>query len=141
MSRKSGKQPISVVEAVNRALAEKLSDLGADMKCTEGARVLRVPGSRHAGTGEHVHILHDSGLTYSMSDLKAAVLPHSAEAVAAWKATQRKKTIQFNKQRKAWAAENAERAERKRRADDPCNIISLDDARAKRGDSPDAPMP
>ncbi|WP_155721116.1 hypothetical protein [Gluconobacter oxydans] len=133
VSKGGGKRPISVVEAVNKALAKRLSDLGADMKCTEGARVLRVPGSRHSGTGELVKILHNSGLTYAMSDLKAAVLPHSSAQVSEWKKARDAKTRALNKQRKAWAAENAAYAEKKQRANDPCNIISLDNARARRG--------
>lgn len=133
VSKGGGKRPISVVEAVNKALAERLSDLGADMKCTEGARVLRVPGSRHSGTGELVKILHDSGEKYAMADLKAAVLPHSSADVASWKKARDAKTRAFNKQRKAWAAENAADAEKKQRANDPCNIVSLDAARARRG--------
>ena len=133
VSKNGRKLPISVVESVNKALAKKLSDLGADMKCTEGARVLRVPGSRHAFTGELVKILHNSGETHTMADLKAAVLPYSSAEVLEWKKAREAKTREFNKQRKVWAEENAERAERKRRADDPCNIVSLDAARARRG--------
>mgnify|MGYP002478775367 CR=1 FL=1 len=133
VSKGGGKLPITVVEAVNKALAEKLSDLGADMKCTEGARVLRVPGSRHSGTGELVKILHDSGEKYAMADLKAAVLPYSSAEVLEWKKAREAKTRAFNKQRKVWAKENAEKAERKRLADNPCNIVSLDEARARRG--------
>lgn len=135
VSKKGGKLPITVIEAVNERLVKKLSDLGADMKCTEGARVLRVPGSRHSFTGEHVKILHNSGLTYALSDLKAAVLPYTSAEVLEWKKAQAATTRAFNKQRKVWAAENAERAERKRRADDPFNfnIVSLDAARARRG--------
>ena len=133
VSKGGGKLPITVVEAVNKALAEKLSDLGADMKCTEGARVLRVPGSRHSGTGELVKILHDSGEKYAMADLKAAVLPYSSAEVLEWKKAREAKTRAFNKQRKVWAKENAEKAERKRLADNPCNIVSLDAARARRG--------
>ena len=133
VSKNGRKLPISVVESVNKALAKKLSDLGADMKCTEGARVLRVPGSRHSGTGELVKILHNSGETHTMADLKAAVLPYSSAEVLEWKKAREAKTREFNKQRKVWAKENAERAERKRRADDPCNIVSLDAARARRG--------
>jgi hypothetical protein len=132
VSKKGGKLPISVVEAVNKELVKKLSDFGADMKCTEGARVLRVPGSRHSGTRELVKILHNSGLTYAMSDMKAAVLPYTSAEVLEWKRDQGATTRAFNKQRKVWAEENAERAE-KRRADDPCNIVSLDAARARRG--------
>ena len=133
VSKNGRKLPITVVESVNKAIAEKLLELGADMKCTEGARVLRVPGSRHAFTGEHVKILHNSGLTYALSDLKAAVLPYTSAEVLEWKKAQAATTRAFNKQRKLWAAENAERAERKRRADDPFNIVSLDTARARRG--------
>lgn len=135
VSKNGRNLPITVIEAVNERLVKRLSGLGADMKCTEGARVLRVPGSRHAFTGEHVKILHNSGLTYALSDLKAAVLPYSSAEVLAWKKAQAATTRAFNKQRKVWAAENAERAERKRRADDPFNfnIVSLDAARARRG--------
>lgn len=125
ISKNGRKLPITVVEAVNKALATRLSGLGADMKCTEGARVLRVPGSRHSGTGELVKILHDSGETYAMSDLKTAVLPHSAADVVEWKKARDAKTRAFNKQRKAWAAENAAKAD--------CNVVSLDAARARRG--------
>lgn len=133
VSKNGRKLPITVVEAVNKALAEKLSDLGADMKCTEGARVLRVPGSRHSGTGELVKILHNSGETYAMADLKAAVLPHSSADVVEWKKARDAKTRAFNKQRKAWAAENAAKADG--------NIVSLDAARARRGGSLVAHMP
>lgn len=133
VSKNGGKLPISVVEAVNEGLAKRLSGLGADMKCTEGARVLRVPLSRNSKNGELVKILHNSGLTYAMSDLKAAVLPHSSAQVSEWKKAREATTRAFNKQRKAWAAENAAYAEKKQRANDPCNIISLDNARARRG--------
>lgn len=133
VSKNGGKLPISVVEAVNEGLAKRLSGLGADMKCTEGARVLRVPLSRNSKNGELVKILHNSGETYAMADLKAAVLPYSSAQVSEWKKAREAKTRAFNKQRKVWAKENAERAERKRRADDPCNIVSLDAARARRG--------
>lgn len=133
VSKKGGKLPITVIEAVNERLVKRLSDFGADMRCAEGARVLRVPLSRNSKNGELVKILHNSGLTYALSDLKAAVLPYASAEVLAWKKAQAATTRAFNKQRKAWAAENAERAERKRRADDPCNIVSLDAARARRG--------
>ena len=132
-SKNSRKLPISVVEAVNEGLAKRLSGLGADMRCVEGARVLRVPLSRNSKNGELVKILHNSGLTYAMSDLKKAVLPYSSAEVAEWKKAREATNRAFNKQRKVWAKENAERAERKRRADDPCNIVSLDEARARRG--------
>lgn len=133
VSKKGGKLPITVIEAVNERLVKRLSDFGADMRCAEGARVLRVPLSRNSKNGELVKILHNSGLTYALSDLKAAVLPYTSAEVLAWKKAQAATTRAFNKQRKTWAAENAERAERKRRADDPCNIVSLDAARARRG--------
>ena len=133
VSKNSRKLPISVVEAVNEGLVKRLSGLGADMKCAEGARVLRVPLSRNSKNGELVKILHNSGETYAMSDLKAAVLPYSSAEVAEWKKAREATTRAFNKQRKVWAKENAEKAERKRLADDPCNIISLDNARARRG--------
>jgi hypothetical protein len=133
VSKNGGKLPISVVEAVNEGLAKRLSGLGADMKCTEGARVLRVPLSRNSKNGELVKILHNSGETYAMADLKAAVLPYSSAQVSEWKKAREAKTRAFNKQRKVWAKENAEKAERKRLADNPCNIVSLDAARARRG--------
>lgn len=133
VSKNGGKLPISVVEAVNEGLAKRLSGLGADMKCTEGARVLRVPLSRNSKNGELVKILHNSGETYAMADLKAAVLPYSSAQVSEWKKAREATTRAFNKQRKVWAKENAEKAERKRLADDPCNIVSLDAARARRG--------
>lgn len=133
VSKKGGKLPITVIEAVNERLVKRLSDFGADMRCAEGARVLRVPLSRNSKNGELVKILHNSGLTYALSDLKAAVLPYTSADVASWKKAQAATTRAFNKQRKVWAKENAERAERKRRADDPCNIVSLDAARARRG--------
>ena len=88
--RKSGRKPASVIEALNGQIQRKLAHIGADARCTEYGRILRVPGSRNWGAyGAIVQTIWDSGLTYSVGDLKASLMPWSAEQVRDYKAAKK----------------------------------------------------
>ena len=84
--RSSARKPASVAEAIHSAIIKRLKHIGADERCAEYGRVLRVPGSRNLGAyGAIVQTIHDSGLTYEMADLKAALLTWSSDEVRAYK--------------------------------------------------------
>ena len=84
--KKSGRKPASVIEALNGQIQRKLAHIGADARCVEYGRILRVPGSRnYSAYGAIVQTIHDTGLTYSVSDLKSALMPWTAEQVRDYK--------------------------------------------------------
>jgi hypothetical protein len=84
--KKSGRKPASVIEALNGQIQRKLAHIGADARCTEYGRILRVPGSKNWGAhGAIVQTIHDTGQTYSVSDLKASLMPWTAEQVRDYK--------------------------------------------------------
>lgn len=88
--RKSSRKPASIIEALNGQIVRALAHIGADAKCAEYGRVLRVPNSKNwKANGACCEVIHDSGLTYSVSDLKASVLPWSREQVLAHKKAKR----------------------------------------------------
>lgn len=88
--RKSGRKPASVIEALNGQIQRKLAHIGADARCVEYGRILRVPGSRNWGAyGAIVQTIHDSGLTYTTDDLKTCLMPWSAEQVRDYKAAKK----------------------------------------------------
>lgn len=88
--KKSGRKPASVIEALNGQIVRALAHIGADAKCAEYGRVLRVPNSKNwKANGACCEVIHDSGLTYSVGDLKASVLPWSREQVLAHKKAKR----------------------------------------------------
>lgn len=84
--RKSGRKPASVIEALNGQIQRKLAHIGADARCIEYGRVLRVPGSKNWGAyGAIVQTIHDSGLTYTTDDLKTSLMPWTAQEVRDYK--------------------------------------------------------
>lgn len=84
--RKSGRKPASVIEALNNQLQRRLAHIGADAKCAEYGRVLRVPNSKNwKANGACCEVIHNSGLTYSVGDLKASVMPWTPEEVRQYK--------------------------------------------------------
>lgn len=88
--KKSGRKPASVIEALNGQIVRALAHIGADAKCAEYGRVLRVPNSKNwKANGACCEVIHSSGLTYSVGDLKASVLPWSREQVLAHKKAKR----------------------------------------------------
>ncbi len=88
--KKSGRKPASVIEALNGQIQRRLAHIGADARCVEFGRILRVPGSKNWGAyGAIVQTIWDSSLTYSVGDLKASVLPWSREQVLAHKKAKR----------------------------------------------------
>lgn len=84
--RKSARKPASVIEALNGQIQRKLAHIGADARCVEFGRILRVPGSKNWGAyGAIVQTIWDSGLTYTTDDLKTCLMPWSAEQVRDYK--------------------------------------------------------
>ena len=62
--------------AAAREIAEALRDFGADRAAsTDAARILRVPGSVHGGTGATVEPLMPAGEVYDFGPLCDAILP------------------------------------------------------------------
>ncbi len=69
-------ETLALYKKVNRAIYKRLECLAADKIC-DGARVLRVPGTRHSGTGEKCFykVTFDSQgqlVTYTLRELAAA---------------------------------------------------------------------
>jgi hypothetical protein len=88
--KKSGRKPASVIEALNGQIQRRLAHIGADARCIEYGRILRVPGSKNWGAyGAIVQTIWDSGLTYTTDDLKASLMPWSAEQVRDYKAAKK----------------------------------------------------
>ena len=88
--RKSGRKPASVIEALNGQIQRKLAHIGADARCTEYGRILRVPGSKNWGAyGAIVQTIWDSGLTYTTDDLKTCLMPWTPEEVRQYKASKK----------------------------------------------------
>ncbi|KAB8122161.1 hypothetical protein D3W54_16130 (plasmid) [Komagataeibacter medellinensis] len=99
--RKSARKPASVIEALNSQIQRKLAHIGADARCTEYGRILRVPGSRNWGAyGAIVQTIWDSGMTYSVGDLKASLMPWTPEEVRQYKAS-KKARLSARKRRSA----------------------------------------
>ena len=88
--KKSGRKPASVIEALNGQIVRALAHIGADAKCAEYGRVLRVPSSKNwKANGACCEVIHSSGLTYSVSDLKACLMPWTAQEVRDYKKAKR----------------------------------------------------
>jgi len=65
---------LALYKSVNRALGERLAHLAADAAAHDGARVLRVPGTRHGKTHQHATYMIQAdatgkGYAYTLSDL------------------------------------------------------------------------
>lgn len=112
---RSGRRPGTVIEAINKQFIRELEHLGADPKCADFSRILRVPGSSHMyAYGSPVAVMHDTGISYSIAELKSC-LPWNNEQVSAHK----KAKIERRKLIKKRALERAKvidlRAERDKR--------------------------
>lgn len=111
--RKSGRKPASVIEALNGQIQRRLAHIGADARCIEYGRILRVPGSRNWGAyGAIVQTIWDSGLTYTTDDLKTCLMPWTAQEVRDYKAA-KKARLSARKRRRAPVVDLA--AEREKR--------------------------
>lgn len=61
--------------AIEENFYQKLKQLGADKKCLDCTRVLRVPGSINSKSKTKVKILFETGLVYTLKEIQAQYLP------------------------------------------------------------------
>lgn len=61
-------------------LYKKLEHLGADIKATEGARLLRLPNTYNSRSNSECKILIEKDITYSMFDLREKYLKYKSKA-------------------------------------------------------------
>lgn len=60
--------------ALQRYLYETLKYLGADPRCLDAARFLRMPGSKNSSNGKIVHVIYEFDYRYELKELKEGYL-------------------------------------------------------------------
>lgn len=85
-----------------------LSPYGADRKATDAARMLRLCGTIHSGTGEKTRSVYYSSQVWEFEQLADEVLPYSREQIALWRARTQKQKQRVAEQKEARAEPRGE---------------------------------
>lgn len=91
-------QALPLWQAVQNYLTTELSNIGADQKCTDAARVFRLSGSINSKNGSEVHVEYRHEYRHTLRDIQFEYLPELTPKVTpkkGEKANGRKKTVRL----------------------------------------------